>query len=140
MNNLGVNIKNFNKYKNIQMGEALMLSSYISFKILGIVLNHENYYNNVTFSCYYRLKNLRKIIGDFSLRNFEELINISNLQKDILSLNKLKNKFKNVYESYIILFYKMLKIFKGFYYDGGVGLNKYISGNGTNDDPYTFEK
>ena len=127
---LANNIKSMSKYKNLLLGESLMISNVVAFKLLKSLIESKNINSLVGFSCFSRLKNYKKYCNNFSLSKVAESFFVDdNLQNHINNFFNVKASFSVVFYTYFDLTSKMLKEFKEIYFDKGICLNKYLDVN-----------
>lgn len=122
--NLAINIQNENKYKNLQIGEALMISSCISFKLLGVLVGAKHIRAEIGFNAYSRIKKLGKQIP--LSKYSESFCNENNIESRVFNFRKLQPSINVVFYTYLDMMRKMLKTFRELYLDKGICLNKFL--------------
>lgn len=119
------NIIQFSKYKNINLGESLMISNIVSYKMFDVLLSADMLKSNIGFDCEKRI-NLYK--NNYSLSHISQsFLCDKDISQHIDNFNRVKVAFKAVFITYYEMLVKHIKIFRELYYDKGLSLNKYLN-------------
>ena len=124
---LANNIVDQSKYKNINMGEALIIASVVGYKMMSVLLSANVLKPNIGFDCEKRIK-IYMNNNDFSLTKISQsFICDEDIESHIDNFNKVKSVFNSAFLTYFDMTSKHIKTFKELYYDRCVILNKFLN-------------